>query len=122
MAASSYRAIYRPLGAVGAAGLLGMTLGGAAVMLAVLYGGGVAIVNAALLLWRWQRGASDYHVDIGKHLRAFRRSSLERFFVVSALLALGFVPIGLHPAALLTGFLIGQLTWMLASLTLSESN
>lgn len=102
--------------AVAVAGLLG----GAGTALAASYGGAVALINAALLYWRWRRGLRDYHCDAGRHLRSFYRSTLERFFVVVILLAAGFVWVGDHPLALLAGFLVGQMASMLASLTLRE--
>ncbi len=114
------RAMLWQTGAVGAAGLAGLVLGGAAVALAVLYGGGAALANTALLLWRWRAGAKDYHCDVQKHLKGFYRSSLERFFVVGILLVLWFALVRSEPLAMLTGFLIGQLAGITASMALRE--
>lgn len=114
----------RPLllqtGVVGLAALIGGLIGGVVTALAVLYGGGVSVANSALLFWRWHQGSRDFHCDAGRHLRSFCRSSLERFFVVVILLAAGFAGLGIDPLALLAGFLVGQIAWILASLTLRE--
>jgi uncharacterized Tic20 family protein len=90
--------------------------------LALLYGGLVAVANGALLVWRWHKGARDFHCDAGRHLRSFYRSALERFLVVLVLLAAGFALTGGHRIALLAGFAVGQLAWILTSLTLRERN
>ena len=90
--------------------------------MAVLLGGLVAVANSSLLVWRWHKGARDFHCDAAKHLRSFYRSAMERFFVVVALLAVGFVLMKDHTMALLMGFVVGQISWLLASLTLRERN
>ena len=88
--------------------------------LAMAGGGGVALVNASLLMWRWYQGSDKFHCDARRHLQAFFRSSLERFVVVGVLLAACFLSLELEPLAVLAGFVIGQLAWMVASLTLRE--
>lgn len=117
-------AVLRPLllqsGTVGLAALLAGLFGGVGTAMTVLYGGGVAIANTSLLIWRWHKGVRDFHCDAGRHVRAFYRSAMERFFVVVILLAAGFYWLGDHPLALLAGFVVGQMAWMLASLTLRE--
>lgn len=116
--------VWRPLllqaGMVGLAALVAGWFGGVGTALAVLYGGGVAVANTSLLFWRWHKGVRDFHCDAGKHVRSFYRSAMERFFVVVILLAVGFVLLGNQPLALLAGFVVGQMAWMLASLTLRE--
>lgn len=107
-------------GVVGLAALVAGLIGEVGTALAMLFGGGVAVANASLLLWRWHRGIRDFHCDAGRHLRSFYRSMMERFFVVIILLAAGFAWLGDYPLALLAGFLVGQMAWMLASLTLRE--
>jgi ATP synthase protein I len=83
-------------------------------MLAVSYGGLVSQLSSGLLVWRWHKGLHRYHCDGGKHLKSFHRSSLERFFVVSVVLAAGFVGLSLPPEALLVGFIVGQVAWVAA--------
>ena len=84
------------------------------VAMATLYGGSVALVNVGLLLWRWRRGRYDYHCDGQRHLQQFHRSSLERFFVVGVVLALGMYGLRLDPLAVLLGFIAGQAAWMVS--------
>jgi hypothetical protein len=115
-----FRVVLWQLGAVGTAGLVGVLVGGGNAMLAVLYGGAVAVANQVLLMWRWHAGSRDYHCDAQKHLKGFYRSSMERFFVVSCLLVLWFVLVKSEPLAMLTGFLIGQFAGMAANLALRE--
>jgi ATP synthase protein I len=116
--------VFRPLllqtGAVGLAALAGGMFGEVGTALALLYGGAVSVANTALLIWRWHRGARDFHCDADKHLRSFYRSMLERFLVVVILLAAGLARTELPPLSLLAGFVVGQVAWMLASLTLRE--
>jgi len=81
---------------------------------ACLFGGGVALLSSGLLVWRWHRGLRDYHCDGGRHLRSFYRSALERFVVVGILLAAGFAMLNLAPLPLLSGFIVGQLAWVIA--------
>ncbi len=85
------------------------------VAVAVMFGGAVALLNSALLAWRWHRGLRDYHCDGERHLRSFYRSSLERFFVVAVSLVAGLALFGLDPLPLLTGFIVGQLAWVIAA-------
>lgn len=80
------------------------------------YGSMVALLNSGMLVGRWYSGLNDYHCNGERHLRSFHRSSMERFFVVGILLAVGFGFLGLAPQALLTGFIVGQLAWALANL------
>ncbi len=85
---------------------------------ATLYGGSVALANVGLLLWRWRRGRYDYHCDGQRHLQQFHRSSLERFFVVGVVLALGMYGLHLNPLAVLLGFIAGQTAWMVSLIAL----
>lgn len=85
------------------------------VAVAVMYGGGVALLNSSLLVWRWYRGLHDYHCDGERHLRSFYRSGMERFFVVCTLLAMGLAGLDLAPLPLLMGFIVGQFAWVIAT-------
>lgn len=106
---------------IGAAALLaGSVLGGWRAALAVLYGGTAALLNNGLLWWRWWLGEKRIHSDPERHLKAYYRSSLERFFVVGIWLAVGFTMLGLQPLSLLSGFVVGQLAWIVASLSQRE--
>jgi len=101
-----------------AAAILAWLWQGAEVAGAALYGGSAALANVGLLVWRWRRGRYDYHCDGGRHLRQFHRSSLERFFVVGVVLALGLYGLRLDPLAMLLGFIVGQVAWIIAAATL----
>jgi hypothetical protein len=82
--------------------------------LAVLYGGAVTMANTGLLALRWWQGLTEYHCDGPRHLKAFRRSNMERFFVVVLLMAAGLFGLRLQPGFVLTGFISGQLAWIVA--------
>lgn len=86
------------------------------------YGGMVAMANTGLLAWRWREGLREFHGDGRKHLKRFRRSQKERFFVVVSLLAAGFahglMAPGFPSLAVLVGFVVGQLAWLVAVATL----
>ncbi len=98
--------------AVGAAGYLWQ---GPRTGLAAWYGGVVACANSCLMVIRWWRGVHDYHCDGARHLRSFHRSSLERFFVVTLLMAVGLGLIRLAPLPMIVGFVVGQLAWVIAA-------
>jgi hypothetical protein len=87
-----------------------------------LYGGGVAMANAGLLAWRWKQGLRKFHCDGQRHLKRFHRSLMERFFVVVLLLAAGFAYRLAEPSfqtlAMLSGFVVGQLAWVIAAAAL----
>ncbi len=87
-----------------------------------VYGGMVAMVNAGLLAWRWKQGLRQYHCDGPRHLKSFHRSFKERFFVVVLLLAAGFaygfLEPGFQPLAMLSGFVVGQLAWVISTAAL----
>jgi ATP synthase protein I len=80
---------------------------GAAV--STLFGGGVALVNVALLLWRRERAERGRAMSAGESIRLLYRSALERFIAVIALFALGMGVLKFYAPALLTGFVVGQL-------------
>lgn len=82
---------------------------------ATLYGGGAALANTALLVWRHRQGEHDYHCDAQRHLKKFYRSSLERFFAVGVLLALGLGGWKLDAAPMLAGFVVGLAAWVIAA-------
>ena len=75
----------------------------------VLWGGLTALANTVLLTWRLVYGDRPT-LNAQQHLRLMYRSSLERFFVVTMLLALGMLQLNLLPLAVLLGFMAGQAT------------
>lgn len=113
-------ALVLQVGIIAVSALVAIWKSGLGAGVAVACGGAVALMNTSLLLWRWYQGSDKFHCDAHRHLRAFFRSSLERFVVVGVLLAAGFLSFELKPFAFLAGFVVGQLAWMVASLTLRE--
>ena len=81
---------------------------GASAAVAALFGGGIATVNIALLLWRRARAEGGRALSAGESLRLLYRTALERLVAVIALFALGMGVLQLHPLGLLTGFIVGQ--------------
>ncbi len=82
--------------------------------LSVVYGSGVALVNTLLLMWRLGRSARRSPADAHRQLRMFYLSSVERFFVAATLLVAGMTALGLLPLAVVAGFVLGQLTLLIA--------
>lgn len=84
---------------------------------AVGYGGGVALTNTMLLTWRMKSSAQRPRLKPQQELFKLYRSSLERFFVVVLLLAVGLGWLKLLPALLLTGFVLGQVALVITTIT-----
>lgn len=82
---------------------------GAGAAVSALFGGGIAMVNVALLLWRRERAERGRAMNAGESIRLLYRTALERFIAVIALFALGMGVLKLYAPALLTGFVVGQL-------------
>lgn len=82
------------------------------------------MANTGLLAWRWHRGLREFHCDGQRHLKVFHRSFLERFFVVVLMLVAGFAfgltSPGFAPLAMLIGFIVGQLAWVIAAVALKS--
>ena len=72
------------------------------------FGGGIAMVNIALLLWRRHCADRGRALSAGESIRLLYRSALERFFAVIALFVLSMAVLQLDAPALLTGFIVGQ--------------
>lgn len=108
------------------AGIVYSLNGVAQYAVAVLSGGGVSVVNGALLAWRMYRTAScsipEAHDSSGAHrqLRLMYFYAAERFLVVVVLLGLCMAVLKLSPLALLGGFVVGQATLLAAQLILSR--
>lgn len=73
------------------------------------FGGGIAMINIALLLWRRDRADRRRALSAGESIRLLYRSMLERFISVIALFWLGMGVLELYAPALLAGFVVGQL-------------
>ena len=91
-----------------ATSVLFFVVSGAGAAMAALFGGGIATVNIALLLWRRARADAGRALSAGESLWLLYRTALERLVAVIALFALGMGVLQLHPLGLLTGFIAGQ--------------
>lgn len=76
--------------------------------ISVFWGGMTALASLMWLTWRMIFGDQPTF-SANQHLRLMYRSSVERFFVVAMLLAIGMLKLKLIPLAVLLGFLVGQL-------------
>jgi len=86
--------------------------------LAVLSGGGISVVNGAMLAWRMSRAALTSVQNAHHQLRLMYFYAAERFLVVVALLLLCLAALKLSPLALLSGFVLGQAVLLAARLIL----
>ena len=97
-------------------GIVAYALEGEAEAGAAIYGGVVALVGTLLLLWRMQSSKHKALKEAQQHLWIFYRSGVERFLVLSILLAIGMGMLKLVPLAVLVGFVASQLAWIIAPL------
>ncbi len=86
--------------------------------IAVLGGGGVSVLNGALLAWRMTRAATHPAQDAHQQLRLMYFYAAERFLAVVASLAICLAVLKLSPLAVLSGFVLGQAVLMMARLFL----
>ena len=86
--------------------------------LAVLSGGGVSVVNGAMLAWRMSRAALSSVQNAHHQLRLMYFYAAERFLLVAVLLILCMAALKLPPLALLGGFAMGQAVLLAARLFL----
>lgn len=92
-----------------------MLMGGHAVG-GVCYGGMVAMANTLLLGYRMKLSAKLPGRRPAQEVRSLYYSSMERFFVVVLLIAAGLGWLKLLPAALLTGFVLGQVALVVSTI------
>jgi hypothetical protein len=89
--------------------------------IAVLSGGGVSVLNGALLNWRRSRAAAlSLAHDAHQQLRLMYFYAAERFFAVIALLGVCLAALDLPPLAVVGGFVTGQVVLIAARLILSK--
>jgi ATP synthase protein I len=107
------------------AGLIAYGVWGLEVARATWFGAFIATANTLLIAWHMRPGSgrSNKGGELGAqhYLRQFYRSWLERYLVVGVLLASGLGGLKLMPLALLAGFILGQLIWIIAPLTIKET-
>ncbi len=105
-------------------GLIAYGLWGSQVGWAAGFGALIAVTNTALIArhMRPRNTSKDSGELSAQHyLRQFYRSSLVRYLVVGVLLASGLGGLKLTPLALLGGFILEQLIWIIAPLTIKET-
>lgn len=88
--------------------------------IAVLSGGGISVVNAALLAWRMVRAALHPAHEAHHQLRLMYLYAIERFLVVVVLLCMCIAVLKLSPLALLGGFVMGQAVLLAGRFILSS--
>lgn len=109
-----------------AASIVYSTNGAPQFALAVLSGGGVSVVNGAMLAWRMSRSAMYTASEVSdsravhQQLRLLYFYAAERYLVVITLLGLCMAVLKLSPLALLAGFTTGQTVLLAARLLLRQ--
>jgi hypothetical protein len=88
--------------------------------IAVLAGGGISILNGALLAWRMSRAARYPIHDAHQQLRLMYLFAAERFMAVVVLLGLALAVHKDSPLMILGGFVLGQATLIAARLLLKN--
>jgi F0F1-type ATP synthase assembly protein I len=91
-----------------AAGLVYGWKGSPQYAIAVLAGGGVSVLNGALLAWRMSRAALQSSRDAHQQLRLMYFYAAERLSAVVALLGICLALLKFSPLAILGGFVLGQ--------------
>ena len=88
--------------------------------IAVLGGGGVSVLNGALLAWRMSRAAMYSSHDAHQQLRLMYFYAAERFLAVVALLAICLAVLKFSPLAVLGGFVMGQAMLLITRLLFNQ--
>ena len=88
---------------------------------AALSGGGISVLNGALLAWRMSRAGLHPAHDTHLQLRLMYFYAAERFLVVVVLLGLCLAVLKLSPLAVLGGFVMGQAALLIARVFLANS-
>ena len=88
--------------------------------LSVAYGGTVAMLATLLMLARERESEAHTEWSAQRQVGQFFRLGAERFVLVGALLALGFMSGKTEPLALITGFALGQFGWLAALIKKAE--
>jgi hypothetical protein len=86
--------------------------------IAVLGGGGVSVLNGALLTWRMTRVLLKPTQNAHQQLRLLYFYAAERFLAVVAFLGICLAVLKLSPVAVLSGFVLGQAVLLMARLIL----
>ena len=101
------------------ASLMAFAIWGLGMAKAVWFGTGIATANTLMIAWRMRQGRKTAPAQAG--LSEFYRSWLERYLLVGVLLAVGLGGLKWMPLGLLSGFVLGQIVWILAPLIFAGS-
>jgi len=101
------------------ASLVAFAIWGPRVAVAVCFGAGIASANTLMIAWRMRQGRA---AQAQPSLSEFYRSWLERYLLVGVLLAAGLGGLKLMPLGLLSGFILGQVIWIFAPLTVEAGS
>jgi len=85
-----------------------LLLQGTTASIAILFGGGIAVINTCLQKWHLHAAARFAGADAGKNLGRAYRCIAERWLMTIVLFAIGFSILTL-PLMLLSGFIVMQL-------------
>ncbi|OHC85998.1 MAG: hypothetical protein A3J99_03465 [Sideroxydans sp. RIFOXYD2_FULL_59_7] len=88
--------------------------------IAVLGGGGISILNGALIAWRMSRATQRPVHDAHQQLRLMYFYAAERFLSVVVLLGLALVILRDSPLMVVSGFVLGQATLLAARILLKN--
>ncbi|MBU0689068.1 MAG: ATP synthase subunit I [Gammaproteobacteria bacterium] len=88
--------------------------------IAVLGGGGISILNGALIAWRMSRATRHPVQNAHQQLRLMYFYATERFLAVVVLLGLVLVILKDSPLMVIGGFVLGQATLLAARLLLKN--
>ncbi len=88
--------------------------------IAVLGGGGISILNGALIAWRMSRATQRPVHDAHQQLRLMYFYAAERFLSVVVLLGLVLVVLKDSPLMVISGFVLGQATLLAARILLKN--
>jgi ATP synthase protein I len=89
--------------------LAGLLIGGLSLGTALVYGGGIAVVNTLLQQWHATRAERVAGISPERNMRLLYRCAIERFFATVVLFSIGLGSLNLAPLPLLLGFIIAQL-------------
>lgn len=83
------------------------------IVLAALYGGGIALVDSLLLAWRTRRAAERASAGEGQlQVISLLGGAVERFVFTLAAFGLGMAVLELDPVALIAGFACAEMGYL----------
>jgi len=89
---------------VGLAAGIALYFNGSAGVAAVLFGGGITVINVLLQHWYMRRAKRQARADAEHNLRLMMSCAIQRFIATVVLFALGMGALKLPPLAVIGGF------------------